>query len=109
MSVSPRSTVTESDRADHVRLACVPGVGPRLRRRLLDLDDVGAPVGELAHRRRSGTVRGKVENVDVRKRKLGHGLHRPLKAGLRFSMKARRPSLKSSLLKQASAIFSSFL
>ena len=30
-----------------------------------------------------------------------------LKAGLRFSMKARRPSLKSSLSKQASAIFSS--
>ena len=32
-----------------------------------------------------------------------------LEAGLRFSMKARRPSLKSSLSKQASAIFSSFL
>ena len=34
-------------------------------------------------------------------------LYRPLNTGLRFSMKARRPSLKSSLSKQASAIFSS--
>lgn len=52
---------------------------------------------------------GEVENLDVGKRKLRHGVYRPLNAGLRFSMKARRPSLKSSLSKQASAIFSSFL
>ena len=36
MSVAPRTSMTETDRADHVRLACVPGIGPRLRRRLLD-------------------------------------------------------------------------
>ena len=32
----------------------------------------------------------------------------PLNTGFRFSMKARRPSLKSSLSKQVSVIFASF-
>ena len=76
--------------------------------RLLDLDHLRAPVGELAHGGRAGAMGGEVEDLDVGERKLGHGVYRPLNIGLRFSMNARRPSLKSSLSKQASAIFSSF-
>ena len=33
--------------------------------RRLDLDDAGAPVGELARCRRSGAVRGQIEDADV--------------------------------------------
>jgi hypothetical protein len=39
----------------------------------LDLDDVRAPVGELAHGRRPGAMRREVENGDVGKGQGGHG------------------------------------
>ena len=40
----------------------------------LDLDHVGAPVGELAHRRRSGAVRGEVEHFETVERQASrHG------------------------------------
>src|SRR5262249_2523043 len=40
----------------------------------LDLDHVGAPVGELAHRRRPGAMGGEVDHADVRERQVGHGV-----------------------------------
>jgi hypothetical protein len=40
--------------------------------RLLDLDHVGAPVGELAHRRRTRAMRGEIEDLDVGERESGH-------------------------------------
>ena len=43
------------------------------RGRWLDLDDVGAPVGELAHGRRAGAVRGEIEDGEVGERQGGHG------------------------------------
>jgi DNA processing protein len=36
MNAPSRASTSGGDLVDHVRLACVPGVGPRLRRRLLD-------------------------------------------------------------------------
>jgi hypothetical protein len=42
----------------------------------LDLDNVGAPVGELAHRRRSGAMRGEIEYFETveRQRAGRHGV-----------------------------------
>ena len=41
------------------------GVGAAGFGGLLDLDDLGAPVGELAHRRRAGAMRGQVEDQEI--------------------------------------------
>jgi DNA processing protein len=46
MPVPPTATVPHSDLADHVRLACIPGIGARLRRRLLER--FGSPRGVFA-------------------------------------------------------------
>ena len=51
--------------------AAAGGVG--LLARLLDLDDVGAPIGKLTHRGRSGAMGGQVEDEKSIERQRGHG------------------------------------
>ena len=50
--------------------AAAGGIG--LLARLLDLDDVGAPIGELAHRSRPGAMGGQIENGKSVEGQSGH-------------------------------------
>ncbi len=50
--------------------AAAGGVGVLARR--LDLDDVGAPIGELAHRRRPGAVGGQIDYLEAVERQRCH-------------------------------------
>jgi len=40
----------------------------------LDLDDLRAPVGELARAGRAGAMQGQIKHGEVLKRQFGHGL-----------------------------------
>src|SRR5215472_3453359 len=73
----------------------------RLAVRRFDLDDLCPPIRQLAHRRRTRTHTREIENLEAREgERLRHG-YVPEKRGLRFSMKARRPSEKSALSMQS--------
>jgi hypothetical protein len=60
----------------------------------LHSNDVRAPIGKVAHARRSCASQRQVKNEKTGQRQIGVRLahHRPRNSGLRFAMNASRPS-----------------
>ena len=70
-----------------------PGAGRRL-----DLDDLGAPIGELAHRGRTGAHAGQVEHLEAGKRRCGglSGMRLSIRVGECKVGEILRPGLSAS-------------